>query len=228
MKKIKIITLTIFGVFFYSIDTNAQDTRYDYIDDLYLAISGIDFGNYCGYDTPNYQPSDVFQYSTHAWIDLKKLYNIPYRRNTFFNGNLTFWTTFGGYGNGDPAHYGEGFMGEIDDHKKTYVATGPFSVGLLKFANVRIPGSNNAPINQWGTGIWINVFSQCHNQCSQGTWWNFEKNLNYDEAIQFANSHKYPTSTDSYVNGTNVVLSFKGNPSCDPTARYGFGSGELH
>lgn len=217
----EIIIFALFSVLCFE-KGNAQ--QYDYTDDLYLAIGGIDFGNMCGYDSPNYQPGDVFQYSTHVWIDLKKLYNIPYRRNTFFNGNLTFWTTFGGYGH--PTKPGEGWSGgQIDDNKKTFVATGPFGAGVLKFANVKIPGTSSS----WGTGIWINVFSQCHNQCHQGTWWKFEKDLTTaDQARQFANAHKYPTSTDSYVNGTNVVLSFKGNPSCDPTAVYGFGSNELH
>lgn len=225
MKKTKIILLTCLSVLSYCYESNAQAN--DYTDDLYLAIGDIDFGNLCGYDSPNYQPGDVFQYSTHVWIDLKKLYNKSYRHNTFFNGNLTFWTTFGGYGH--PTDPNKGWAGgQIDDNKKTFVATGPFSTGILKFANVKIPGSTNTGTNQWGTGIWINVFSQCHNQCSQGTWWKFEKNLSYDEAIQFANSHKYPNSTDSYVNGTNVVLGFEGNPSCDPTAVYGFGFGELN
>lgn len=225
MKKTKIIMLALLGVLSFYHEVNAQDTRYDYTDDLYLAIGGIDFGNMCGYDAPDYQPGDIQKYGNHVWIDLKKLYNIPYRRNTFFNGNLTFWTTFGGYGVGTPP-YGDGFMGEIDDQKKTYVANGPFDTGILKYANVRIPGSNNSPSNRWGTDIWINVFSQCHNQCNQGTWWKFEQNLTYDQAIQFANSHKFPNSTDSFVNGTNVVLSFNGNPSCEPTVVYGFGPGE--
>tara|TARA_B110000240_G_C13362891_1_gene394770 strand:- start:130 stop:786 length:657 start_codon:yes stop_codon:yes gene_type:complete len=216
----KIIISALFSVLCFE-KGNAQ--QYDYTDDLYLAIGGIDFGNMCGFDSPNYQPGDVFQYSTHVWIDLKKLYNIPYRRNTFFNGNLTFWTTFGGYGH--PTEPNKGWAGgQIDDNKKTFVASGPFGVGLLKFANVKIPGTSSS----WGTGIWINVFSQCHNQCSQGTWWKFEKNLNADQARQFANSHKYPNSTDSYVNGTNVVLGHQGNPSCNPTAVYGFGFGELN
>ncbi len=214
--------LAILSTLGYLHDLEAQTS--DYNDDLYLAIGGIDNGNMCGYNAPDYQPGDVFQYGNHVWIDLKKLYNIPYRRNTFFNGNLTFWTTFGGYGH--PEKEGDGFMGQIDDNKKTYVANGPFDTGILKYANVRIPGSNNALTDRWGTEIWINVFSQCHDQCSQGTWWKFEQNLTYDQAIQFANSHKYPNSTDSSVNGTNVVLSFNGNPSCDPTVVYGFDSGE--
>ena len=82
----EIIIFALFSVLCFE-KGNAQ--QYDYTDDLYLAIGGIDFGNMCGYDSPNYQPGDVFQYSTHVWIDLKKLYNIPYRRNTFFNGNFT-------------------------------------------------------------------------------------------------------------------------------------------
>ena len=223
MKKLKIISIIFFGVLTYSTDTNAQDTTVDYTDDLYLAIEGIDFGNMCGYDSPNYQPGDVFKYSSHVWIDLKKLYNVPYRKNTFFNGDLTFWTTFGGYGHPTIPNLGWS-DGQIDDNKKTFVATGPFDTGILKFTNVKIPGSTNS--NQWGTGIWINVFSQCHNQCNQGTWWKFQKNLTYDEAIQFASSHQHPNATNSYVNGTSVRLGFEGNPPCDPTAVYGFGSNE--
>ena len=219
----RIIIVSLFSLLCFE-KNHAQNIEYDYTDDLYLAIGGIDFGNMCGYDSPNYQPGSVFQYSTHVWIDLKKLYNIPYRKNTFFNGDLTFWTTFGGYGH--PTKPNEGWYdGEIDDNKKTYVANGPFSTGILKFENVKIPGTNSS----WGTGIWINVFSQCHNQCYQGTWWKFDIDLtSADQARQFANSHKNPSSSDAYVNGTHVVLGFQGNPSCDPTAVYGFGPGEYN
>ncbi|GAL68712.1 hypothetical protein [Jejuia pallidilutea] len=156
MKKTKIILLTLLGVLSFNHDVNAQ--MYDYTDDLYLAIGAIDNGSYCGYNAPNYQPGNVFEYGTHTWIDLNKLYNTPYRENTFFNGDLTFWTTFGGFGH--PTNPGEGWSGgQIDDNKKTFVATGTFGNGFLKFANVKIPGTPVLGEPLFGLTFFLNVMT---------------------------------------------------------------------
>ncbi len=200
--------------------THAQSS--DYNDDLFLTIEDIDFGNLCGFNSPDTQPGDNFVYGTHVWIDLKKLYNIPYRRNTFFHGDMTYWTKFGGYGH--PTLPATGFEACLDDNAKTHTATGPFNTGILKFTNVRIPGTSSS----WGTGIWIDVFSQCHDQCNQGTWWHFAKNLPHDEAIRFSRLYDDANSGFSDVNGTPVILQFNGNPSCSPVDFYGCGSGELN
>ena len=203
---------------------SSQSSPEDYNADLFLPIAGINFGSYCGYYAPNYQPGDVFQYGNSGFMDLKKLYNIPYRTNTTpGNRNQTFWTTFGGFGH--PTTPNLGFTGKIDDNKKDNVANGIFGVGVFKFTNVRIQGTAST----WTTSIWINVFSQCHNQCSQGTWWKYTSViLTVDQSRQFASSHSFATTNDSYINGSNTFLSLAGNPACNPNSVYGFGSGELN
>ena len=54
---------------------------------------------------------DVFTYGEHVWIDLHKLYNIPYGTTTWpTNKSLKFWTKFGGFGSSTSP--GQGFSGE--------------------------------------------------------------------------------------------------------------------
>jgi hypothetical protein len=204
--------------------SNTQTT--DYNADLFLPIASINGGNYCGYYAPNYNPGDVFQYGANGFMDLKKLYNVAYRTNTTpGNRNQTFWTTFGGFGH--PTQPGVGFIGKIDDNKKDNVANGIFGNGVLKFTNVRIQGTG--PTSTWTTSIWINVFSQCHNACNQGAWWKYQSTtLTRDQSRQFANTHNFATTNDSYINGSNSSLIFQGNPACNANSVYGFGSGEVN
>jgi hypothetical protein len=204
--------------------TKSNSQFYDYNQDLFLPIAGINNSSYCGYYAPNYQPGDTFQYGNSGYIDLKKLYNIAYRTNTTpGNRNQTFWTTFGGFGH--PTTVGLGFTGQIDDNKKDNVANGIFGVGVLKFVNVKIQGTSST----WKTSIWINVFSQCHNACSQGTWWKYQTPtmLTADESRVFANTHNFATTNDTYINGSQALLTFFGNPACNPNSVYGFGPGEV-
>jgi hypothetical protein len=221
----KRILLSLFFIFSY---TKIISQQTDYNTDLYLTLYGIGNGSLCGYYAPNYQPGDKFQYGASGYIDLYKLYNIPYRKNTFYNNaNQTYWTTFGGFGH--PTLANTGFIGKIDDNKKDNVGkgfnVGNSAVGILKFTNVRVQGT----ISKWMTQIWVNVFSQCHHSCSQGTWWKYTSPLlTADESRKFISSHNVSTYADQYVNGSLVDLTVAGNPSCTPTAVYGFGPGELN
>jgi hypothetical protein len=217
----KKIILSLFLVFCYT-KNNSQNGDYDYNADLFLLVNNVGFGNLCGYYAPNHNPGDIV-YKNSGYIDLNKLYTTPYRTNTFFNNrNQTYWSTFGGFGH--PTKVNTGFMGEIDDNKRDNVANGVFGVGLLKFTNVKVQG----PKSTWKTAIWMNVFSQCHNSCNQGTWWKFiSPNLSADESRTFAIFHNVANNADQYVNGNIVNLTLAGNPSCNASAVYGFGPGEL-
>ncbi len=222
--RLKMTVLVIFGVLFCCTWGNAQLGADDYNDDLYLAIADINGGSLCGAGNPDYHPGNASQYKTHVWIDLYKLYNVVYRKKTDFNENLTYWTTFGGFGH--PTEANMGFKACIDDNNKANVAKGTFDTGMLKFTNVKIPGTGSS----WKTGIWINVFSQCHYQCQKGSWWKFEKNFSSrDKVRQFALAG---TSTNvafagSTINGTNVVLTSKGEVPCSVGTVYGCDTGEV-
>ena len=95
---------------------------------------------------------------------------------------------------------------------------------------MKVPGWNGS--GSWGTTIWIQVMSQCHDggSCSPGKrhWWKFEKVLNAQEAENFAFTHANPSTASAEIAGTPVVLQYMGVTSCDATASYGCDPGELN
>ena len=97
------------------------------------------------------------------------------------------------------------------------IAEGSLNTGILTFKNVVIP----EPGDDWGTSIWIDVYSQCALDCGHGYWWKFEKTLTASEAYHFWQGHKDVGFATEYVAGTRVRLEFKGQVPCNPWQEYG-------
>ncbi|WP_075340737.1 hypothetical protein [Tenacibaculum agarivorans] len=189
--------------------------QWDYTDNLYLPLGSVENVQMSGNNSPYVHPSDA-QYQSHVWTDVNKLRSIPYGQKFAFPPvDLRYWITFGGFG--DANNSGQGFQACVDNGLTPYIANSTFiTSGKLAFKNIKIPGQ----LSTWGTSIWINIFSQCHDGNNQGYWWKFEKNLTADEARRFAASHEDLNSANEYVNGVYVHLSLAGTPSCNPSTTY--------
>ena len=94
------------------------------------------------------------------------------------------------------------------------IEQGPFGTGVLTFKDVEIPDLI-LPGGAWSTSIWINVYSQCPQECGVGYWWKFEKQLSASEAFTFASGNNNPTFAPSDVNGESVDLQFMGQVPCN-------------
>ena len=109
-------------------------------------------------------------------------------------------------------------LGCIDKNNQGLISQGPSGTGVLTFKDVVIPNLS-LPGGAWSTSIWINVYSQCPEECGVGYWWKFEKQLSAYEANLFANNGiNYGTSD---VNGELVDLQFMGQVPCNHLDTYG-------
>jgi hypothetical protein len=213
MKKIILILITFFGTSAFC--QNLQNERrlsvlLDAEDHytIYLKLASGGSGSMCGAGF-NYKTPNDFDYQTFGAIDLNKLYNIPY-----YSGK-TFWTKFGGWGQ----VANTGFNGCIDDNKKDFVSSEQgTNVGVFKFPNVNV---------HFSTWVWINVMSQCHDQCSSGTWWKFEQHLSADESWALRNTHTDLSFVEDTLTSQITNISSQGYATCNPFGgNYGCGTNE--
>ena len=109
------------------------------------------------------------------------------------------------------------YLGCIDKINQGLITKGNFDAGVLTFKDVVVPSSPY----EWGTTIWIDVYSQCALDCGHGYWWKFEKTLTASQAYHFWQGHKDVGFATEYVAGTRVRLEFKGQVPCNPWQEYG-------
>ena len=110
--------------------------------------------------------------------------------------------------------------GCIDKNNQGLISQGPFGAGVLTFKDVVVPNPN-LPGGDWSTSIWINVYSQCPQECGVGYWWKFEKQMSASEANLIASMLSDINFADSWVGSESVDLQFKGQVPCNFWEEYG-------